>query len=736
MNYKKTAAILLAMLISLPVFTGCGREIERQGATLEVDLTKSYRSEQILNGDAGYPLGAFGNYLLYEYYNKNKDQLYCYNAQTGEAKELKLSYQKRQPVNTMSADAVLTMPGNKLGVLIMDYERDSGWRPTNVKRVIEVFDEQLKPVEIIEVPEGVAEDYNLWENSVAVDDDGNYFISYRNLNDEVILEAYDSSFRKYGNVRLPSGFTLQYLVRAADGTVCASLEGQDISRNTYKFVRLHAADRSSEEINAPIHTDMLRNVCTGTNGYDFYYYDDDFLWGVKGNTTEEIINWTNSDFPNGIHACKALENGQFIAYPFSFTNQSELWLLNKRTEQEIENMQLLTLATLELPMQLEMAVAEHNRQSTDYRIYIHDYAKYNEDPYDNNTGGMDKFKEDMLSGVVADMICTDNLNFDSLANKGLFEDWYGLMQADEEFNKEDYLTNFFESYQSGKKLLRLGVDFSVSTAIAKTKYVGKEQGITPSELMELSKTLPEGMTLYEIIDREILVTNYLHGMQNTYIDREKAKCYYNTQDFKDMLTLFASLPDNYRSRLTELCYRNDKVLLYRTSIGKPIDYHTIARTTFLDEEFTLIGNPTHAEEGNGGVFGTSFTLSLNTQSTQQEAAWEFMKYLLSPEYQRKFEYTMPVHLPTLEKEMVTATKQTMAKAYFNGTEVNIGAATEDEMAILMDYIKGIKESYFHDTVVYNILMEETEKLLAGDCTVDAAAEMIQSRVSLYLSEQS
>ena len=209
----------------------------------------------------------------------------------------------------------------------------------------------------------------------------------------------------------------------------------------------------------------------------------------------------------------------------------------------------------------------------------------------------------------------------------------------------------------------------------------------------------------------------------------------NTPEFIDMLELFAAIPDDYRSSLTELCYREDKVLLCNVGINEPINYHALSKTTFGGEEFTLIGYPMNDEKGNGGIFSTSFTMSMNAQSGQQAAVWDFMKHLLSEEYQRKLSL-MPVHLPSLAYKLENATMQTMAKTYFNGTEVNIGAATEEEMAELMAYIEGIRTSYYHDRNIYKILMEETEMLLVGDSTAQKCAEMIQSRVSLYLSEQS
>lgn len=732
----KFTALTAAVVFAVSAFTGCQKK--KTGATLEVDLTKSYRSEQILVGEAGFPLYSAANGLIFEDYDNSKNCMVLshYDARTGEAKELELAYQKdAQAGRQIRPDAIVTLPDDKIAVVYNDYKLGSNWRPTDVQRVVEVYDADMQYLELIEIPDAVADGTTISNNYLVVDSDGNWLISFQDINGNTVLDAYDSEFQKYGSIRIPAEWNIQCLFLSADGTACACLQGSDASGNIYKMLRLDARGKSYEEMKAPVYAEYLRGVCTGTNGYEFYYYDDEMLWGVKENTAEEIISFTNSDFCNGIYVCEALENGQFVTYPFTSDNQQELWLLNKRTAEEIENMQLITLATLDLNWALEQAVVNYNRASKDCRIFIKDYAEYNEIPYDNTSGGMQKFKEDMLSGVVADMICTDNLNFESLASKGLFEDWYDVMEKDKEFNRDEYLPNFFEAYESGDELLRLGTGFHILTYAAKTAHVGDRQSITPSELSELAATLPEGMELYEVYDKTIMASNYFHGGQNMYIDREKAKCYFDTPEFIDMLELFAAIPDNYRSSLTELCYREDKVLLCSTSIDDPIDYHALARTTFANEEFTLIGYPMNSDDGNGGIFGTNFTVSLNAHSKQQAAAWDFMKYLLSEEQQKKSS-CMPVHLPSLEYKMELATKQTMAKTYFNGTEVNIGAATEEEMATLMEYIKGIETSYYHDRNIYNIIMEEAEMCFSGDCTAQEAAKKIQSRVDIYINEQS
>ena len=78
----------------------------------------------------------------------------------------------------------------------------------------------------------------------------------------------------------------------------------------------------------------------------------------------------------------------------------------------------------------------------------------------------------------------------------------------------------------------------------------------------------------------------------------------------------------------------------------------------------------------------------------------------------------------------------MHTTYFNMQEINVGAATQEEMDELRSYIEGIEAAYTKDETISNIVLEETEMFAAGDCTAQEAAKKIQGRVDIYINEQS
>ena len=64
------------------------------------------------------------------------------------------------------------------------------------------------------------------------------------------------------------------------------------------------------------------------------------------------------------------------------------------------------------------------------------------------------------------------------------------------------------------------------------------------------------------------------------------------------------------------------------------------------------------------------------------------------------------------------------------------AATEEQVQQMLDLIDSASLPARGNSTITSIVTEEAEAYFAGDRSVDEAAQLIQSRVSLYLSEQS
>lgn len=742
-NFIKLTALALTLLLAVPTFTGCKQQEmppilggqkeqkERTGATLEIPLEHAYRSEEITHARQWSMMDSVvGNCV---YFGKPSQQnrvtvLMEYNTDTGVSREITpaCAAEREKATNYVGITEITELEDGKRSLLCEEYYPQLFDSSEIIRRCIEVYDRDWNLLETQEVPGSFAENVNLFNCGTARDADGNYYVSViDNKTGEKQILTYNSSFEQYGSIPLsPDGFLIgQDFVQGADGRVY--MAWMDMERDIVRMFRLSAEDRTMEEIDI---AQNVQSMCSGLGEYLYYYHDGNDLYGVTESGEEKVMNFINSNFrKQSVGDIIALPNGKFAMSSF-FDTAYTYWLAEARSKDETENLQMLTLAGVGMYDRLVDAVLDFNRSSTTHHILIVDYAESENDAH--LKAGLAKMKEDMINGKVADMICTDGLNFESFASKGLFEDWYTLMDADEEFKRSDYFENFFRAYEHNGKLMRLGVDFTVYTQLAKTEHVGEKQGYTIAEFTQLADSLSDRMHPYQY-------SMFMYDSQSGYVDKQTQKCYIDTPEYIRLMKILNGTEEQQASYTgNEMDFREDRAVFYPCRIAMPIDYHAICRARFGDAPITFTGEPMYALKGNGGQFLTTFTVSVNSQSKHQEAVWDFMKHLLSEDYQKKLGSTMPVHRAALDFYLDNATHMTAATTWFGAGEVNIGAATPEEMTELRTYIEGIEAAYTRDETIKNIMQEEMDMHFAGDQTAEQAAKMMQSRVSIYLSEQS
>ena len=341
----------------------------------------------------------------------------------------------------------------------------------------------------------------------------------------------------------------------------------------------------------------------------------------------------------------------------------------------------------------------------------------------------------------------------SYISKGLFLDFNELIEKDPTFRKEDYLPNIFEALTSEYGMFQMAPSFSVSTFAAKTKDVGKKQGWTMKEAMDLLQSKPEGTKLYSDLTSAhfLYYVNWI-GMED-YVNWETGECKFDTEAFISLLEYAGTLPreidyaaamdnESYWEEM-EAQYRNGKTLSALSQLSGFRDYQQMQQGTFGDE-ITLIGFPTN--EGLGAALNFTNKMAISALSKNHDAAWTFVKEFFTDEYQENMEYEFPVKISSLEKKEETAWQRpyyldengnkTEYDDYFylNGMEVKMTPLTKEDTALVKEYISKVTNVASVDENIYNIIMEEAESFLSGQKTAKDVADIIQSRVRIYVNE--
>ncbi len=751
MKKTKLFAFALALTLAAIPLNGCG--FQKEGETLELTMDNSWRSEQFLNNFRYAINYNVGDYLYCsDYINEAQGTKYCrYDMNTGEKIEIDSLFEEEGDYTAPErlGTRVLHLPDGNFGLYHKVVQGLGGSKEEIHRQLVEVYDPEMNFIEIRDIPLEFGEfERETDMTQYIMDGKGNWIFCYANANHEDLwLVSYNSEYQQLGEISytLPSNRVtyMPVFFTAADGTVYMCVTCGTYGEYYDKIYRLDAEKRTCEDtgINIPSDGDFgAAGFIAGTQGYDYYYCTYYGLYGVKNDERTKVIDWINSDFmPGEIQKVQPLDDGRFILYL-----DRKMYLATPRTQEEIDSTKIISLASIEHSDDLLEAVIDYNREESGYRIIIKDYSEYNtvEDP----ELGYTTMKQDMLDGKVADIICPDGVNFESLAGKGLFADWYDFMDADAEFSRDNYLPNYFETMETDGKLQRLGFSYVIQTGSAKTQFAGEEQGLSLGELLILAQD--QNIDVLNFSPALEFANTWMRNLQTGCINRRTAECHFDSPEFVRFLELITTLEADWdamhqaqeNGKYTQgndpYPYRNNSILLNTEPITQPIDIRAIRRYTFYDADITLTGYPMVQDKGNGGIFDPVFTICINAQSSEHEAIWDFMKFFLTEDYQKHLTESMPIHKNALEYKyeeaegMVTATVGMFPNTSF------IGELETWESAILRDYVDGIRTSWYFDTQIHNILMEEVEKLLAGDQTPQECAEMMQSRVSIYLSEQS
>lgn len=184
-------------------------------------------------------------------------------------------------------------------------------------------------------------------------------------------------------------------------------------------------------------------------------------------------------------------------------------------------------------------------------------------------------------------------------------------------------------------------------------------------------------------------------------------------------------------------------------------------TNFLDVPFfeSLFGGPVSfvGHPKLDGACGSSFyigsesvPIAMTTSCKDKEGAWSFLRELLLPQegLPETADHLLRVSaFPINRRDFDALARLSMAEpekifgrgftdAIGNQFSIDFTALTQAEYGQLMELYNAISSLYTEDAGVLDAVLSEAAVYFSGDIGLDEAAERIQSRVQLYMNEQS
>ncbi len=501
----------------------------------------------------------------------------------------------------------------------------------------------------------------------------------------------------------------------------------------------------------------MSNLCVDEKG-DMIYCGADgvYKYHIGDMESKLLMSFVNSDLNiTYLDAILPLNREQFIAFYSEYDEKDYKrsvlgGMFTKVAPEDIPDKEILVLGGYYVNSDITKRVVEYNKSSNTHRITIKDYSQYNTN--EDYSAGKTQLNNDIIAGNMPDILVVDpyQIKIESYASKGLLADVGDLMAKDSEISANTYMENVFEACKINDTLYEIVPAFYVTTYAAKSSIVGDKTNWSMEEARAILDRMPEGTSLFGDMTRDSFMYTMMETCGSDFVDVSTGKCNFNSPEFIAMMEYAKTLPESTEGAYDddwylryESQYREERVLLYNCYISSMQNMVYTINGSF-GEDISLIGMPTSGGQGAALHIPTSYVLS--AQSENLDVAWDFMKYYLTDEYQDTIDWQLPVsksHFDKLAAKATDKNKYTDADGvevvedytyWINDESIVIDPLTKEQVDEISQYIAGITTKAYNNNDVTNIISEEMPAFYEGQKSAAEVADVIQSRIQLYVNE--
>lgn len=601
----------------------------------------------------------------------------------------------------------------------------------------------------VDVTHALDEPQYTYIQNMASDKEGNLYLA---CDDKIYI--LDPSGSSLGKIEMEGWINDLFALR--DGTVMAVYYGE-------KGVEIHPIDGPAKKVGENIKEMMLSDYGSYTfmqgTDTDFLFTVDNglYTYNMGDNAPVEVLKWTDCDVDSDrLSSFSILEDGRILAVT-SFWNEdgentTDMVYLTKTKGSEVKEKKILTFGTLSLGYDMKSQIIDFNKTNQEYRIEIKEYLEGADTSIEGYQAAREQMNADIISGRCPDIIDLSDGNLRMYAAKGVLEDLYPYMEADPEIHKEDYVENILQAFETDGRLYALPPRFYINTTMARVSDVGEKTSITVEELTQLMDGLPEGTELYQYATKETILLFNLMMNLDEYVDWSTGKCRFDSQEFIQSLEFAnrfekeASFGDDEPSMPTKI--RERKLMMVNTSIGSVQEYQMYQG--MFGEPVTFVGYPTSKASGSM-ISGTGSMAGISAKSAYKDGAWAFIREELTKEKQEKGTEEENHGFPVMKSALEVRFAKDMEDSYYEDEdgnkkkepkttwgyddfEIEIYAATEEDIAAVKKLIESADTMYQYDEQIMNIISEETGAFFEGQKGAKDAADIIQNRVQIYVNE--
>ena len=441
------------------------------------------------------------------------------------------------------------------------------------------------------------------------------------------------------------------------------------------------------------------SLCQGLNGEFISNSGDSFiLFDFEKDSYQELLRWNYSSMEIS-SACR-LSNDSFLCV----VPESDAMLLVGL--EEIPYVEKSVVRVALIGVNSDAHIPEMNSKSQNYEYQTISYED----------GEAERFLTDLIAGERFDLVIfNDSVNTSS----DYFDDLYPYIDADPDMSRDSFLPNLLESTSVHGQLHQIWDQTAISTLAGKHSYVGTGEGLTTSDYLRMVEDNEQILSVFDSFMSNVDLLSYVAQIGiSTFVDKENATCYFDSQHFSDLLLWCRDMGNGVQEGSGVESYEPYEYILNPVYLTSPI------ADTYVEnwgDYVSYVGFPNgdtgyHYYSAFSG-YGLSMAIPANSQN--KDGAWAYIKERISFDSQLDLGdiSALPVNYDALKR---------LAEA--SSTEEGCNALYE-----LLNKTKYAKT--FTDIELENIIISSGQSYINGDKSLAETIELIQSKASIYVAEQ-
>lgn len=378
---------------------------------------------------------------------------------------------------------------------------------------------------------------------------------------------------------------------------------------------------------------------------------------------------------------------------------------------------------------IDELVADFNNQSEEYFVEQRTYYSMDNGLYTCN----EKLLMDVTRGEKIDIMYNEGLDMEAYINKNMLADMYVLIDEDGEVSRDTYMEGALKAFESNGRLCSMPTNFYIQTTIGKESIWQGDRDVSIQNLTKKAAELNAVpiANLSKSTDKYSKFSYYMNGMLEEFIDFENNTCNFTDGRFEQLLE-FADAYDIGAEDPKEL-FAEGKSLLHHVTITNYADIDMYK--ALFGPDIVFMGFP--SDTPNCHNITSTECFSILESSAIKRGAFEFIKYITSYDYQ--IEDAFASFLSINKEVFDTVAYYSLFETYTSYLSADMTvkveyACTQESIDAVREQLESIGSGFTWGETLSQMINEEANSFFSHDKSAADICDIIQNRVSTYLSE--